>query len=80
MSDLGDVYRRHFAEDPRRERGFLSAAGFTTAFATARAITHSIKAGIGPFHNVSHDGVHIHHSTFGIFGLLGVEQRAEGKI
>ncbi len=70
MTDLADLYRRHFA-NPRRERAFLSAAGFTTAFATARGITHSIRAGIGPFHNLSEGGRHIHHSTFGIFGLLG---------
>jgi hypothetical protein len=63
------LYQRHFS-DPRRERAFLSAAGFTTAFATARAITHAIRAGVGPFHNVSEGGRHIHHSTFGIFGLL----------
>ena len=64
------LYSRHFA-DPRRERAFLSAASFTIAFATARAITHSIRAGIGPFHNISEGGRHIHHSTFGILGLLG---------
>jgi hypothetical protein len=62
---------RHFS-NPREERAFLSAVGFTTAFATCRAITHSIKAEIGPFRNVSAGGTHIHHSTFGIFGLLGV--------
>jgi hypothetical protein len=65
------LYDRHFS-DPRRERAFLSAVGFTTAFATARGITHAIKAGVGPFHNISEGGTHIHHSTFGIFGLLGL--------
>ena len=70
MSNLADVYRRHF-DDPRRERGFLSATGFTVAFGTARAITHAIRAGVGPFQNISEGGRHIHHSTFGIFGLLG---------
>jgi hypothetical protein len=64
------LYERHFA-DPRRERAFWSAVGFTTAFAAARGITHSIRAGIGPFHNISAGGRHIHHSTFGILGLLG---------
>jgi hypothetical protein len=64
-------YKRHFS-NARQERAFLSAVGFTTAFATARAITHSIRAGIGPFHNISEGGTHIHHSTFGIFGLLGI--------
>ena len=65
-------YSRHFS-NPRQERAFLSAVGFTTAFATCRGITHAIKAGVGPFHNISSKGgTHIHHSTFGIFGLLGV--------
>lgn len=65
------LYERHFS-DPRRERAFLSAVAFTTTFATARAITHAIRAGVGPFHNISEGGRHIHHSTFGIFGLLGL--------
>jgi hypothetical protein len=65
------AYRRHFA-DPRRERGFLSSVGFTTTFVIVRGITHSIKAGIGPFHNMSTGGRHLHHCTFGIFGLLGL--------
>jgi hypothetical protein len=64
-------YARHFS-DCRRERAFLSATGFTVAFATARAITHAIKNGVGPFGNISAGGRHIHHSTFGILGLLGV--------
>jgi hypothetical protein len=71
MIDIKSLYDRHLS-DPRRERGFLSALGFTTAFATARGITHAIKAGVGPFHNISEGGTHIHHSTFGIFGLLGI--------
>ena len=71
MTDFGDLYSRHF-EDARRERALLSAIAFTTAFATTRGITHAIKAGVGPFHNISEGGTHIHHSTFGIFGLLGL--------
>jgi hypothetical protein len=69
--DLRDAYRRHLA-NPRRERAFLSAAGFTTAFATCRIVTHSIRAGIGPFGNMSVGGRHLHHSTFGILGGLGL--------
>jgi hypothetical protein len=64
-------YARHFS-DCRRERAFLSAMGFTVAFVTARAITHAIRAGVGPFNNLSAGGRHIHHSTFGIIGLLGI--------
>jgi len=64
-------WQRHFS-DCRTERAFLSAVGFTMAFGTARAITHAIRAGVGPFNNISAGGRHIHHSTFGILGLLGV--------
>jgi hypothetical protein len=71
MSDLGDLYRRHF-EDIHRERALLSAAGFTLTFGAARGVTHAIKAGVGPFQNLSAGGTHIHHSTFGICGLLAI--------
>jgi hypothetical protein len=71
MASVREMYRRH-CRDARQERALLSAIGFTTAFTAARAITHSIRAGIGPFHNISRGGTHIHHSTFGIFGLLGI--------
>jgi hypothetical protein len=69
--ELKGLYSRHLAQ-PRKERAFLSAVGFTTSFAIARGITHAIKAGVGPFGNISAGGRHIHHSTFGIFGLLGI--------
>jgi hypothetical protein len=65
------LYERHLS-DPQRERAFLSATSFTVTFAIARGITHAIRAEVGPFHNISAGGRHIHHSTFGIFGLLGV--------
>jgi len=68
---LKELYHKH-CYDPRQERALLSAIGFTTAFATARGITHAIRANVGPFRNISAGGTHIHHSTFGIFGLLGV--------
>jgi hypothetical protein len=71
MSSFSVAYHKH-CSTPRQERALLSAVGFTTAFAAARGITHSIRAGIGPFHNISKGGTHIHHSTFGIFGLLGI--------
>jgi hypothetical protein len=71
MPSVREMYHRH-CRDARQERALLSAVGFTTAFATARGITHSIRAGVGPFHNISKGGTHIHHSTFGIFGLLGI--------
>jgi hypothetical protein len=68
---LREVYNRH-CHTARQERALLRAFGFTSTFTAARLITHSIRAGIGPFHNISGGGRHIHHSTFGIFGLLGI--------
>jgi hypothetical protein len=69
--DLRASYRRHF-ENPRRERAFLSAVAFTSAFSTCRIVTHSIRAGIGPFGNMSVGGRHLHHCTFGILGQIGL--------
>jgi hypothetical protein len=39
-------------------------------FVTTRTITRLIRAGKGPFHNVSSGGVHMHHSTPGIVLLI----------
>ncbi len=66
-----ELYRKHF-EDQCRERQFLSAGSFFVTFAATRTITHMIRAGRGPFRNITPDGRHIHHMTFGIIGLLGV--------
>lgn len=63
------LYRKHFA-DCRRERQFLSATSFFVTFGITRGITHAIRAGVGPFHNIGSGGRHIHHMTFGIVGLL----------
>jgi hypothetical protein len=69
---LKGLYGRHFAHDPQAERALLSSLGFTGGFAACRGITHSIKAGVGPFHNMSAGGTHLHHSTPGILGLIGI--------
>ena len=60
-------------DDPQQERAFLSTVGFTGGFAACRGITHAIRHHIPPFHNFSSKGgTHIHHSTFGILGLIGI--------
>ena len=69
---LRGSYNDHFADDPQCERALLSAVGFTGAFAACRGITHAIRAGVGPFGNMSVGGRHLHHSTPGILGLLGI--------
>jgi hypothetical protein len=66
--------RRHYLhrfQDPRRERLFLSSIGFDVGALGARTITHMIRRGVGPFHNLSTHGRHLHHLVFGIAGLLG---------
>jgi hypothetical protein len=68
---LGPYYREHF-RDARRERVFLASVGFYLAFALIRGITHAIRAGVGPFHDVSAGGLHIHHLVWGILLLLGI--------
>ena len=50
----------------------LGSLGFFAGFGVARAITHAIRARVGPFHNLSVGGRHLHHMVFGIGGLLGI--------
>ena len=69
---LKGFYHRHFEHEPQAERALLSSIGFTGAFAACRGITHAIRAGVGPFGNMSVGGRHLHHSTPGILGLLGI--------
>jgi hypothetical protein len=54
------------------ERRLIGAVTFAVTFALTRTITHAIRAGRGPFRNVTPGGRHIHHMTFGITGLLAV--------
>src|ERR1700681_4951622 len=65
------LYHFHF-QDERRERLFLASVGFLVTFGVVRAITHMIRAGVGPFHNVTSGTLHIHHLVWGILILLVV--------
>ena len=69
MGALKRLYQLRF-QDERRERLFLSSLGFLATFGIVRGITHMIRAGIGPFHNVTSGGLHIHHLVWGILLLL----------
>jgi hypothetical protein len=66
----GRVYREQFRGSPRRERMFIGSVGFFAGFGAARAVTHAIHDGVGPFRNLSVGGRHLHHMVFGIGGLL----------
>ena len=50
----------------------LSWLAFTGTFAGLRALTYSIRAGKGPFRNISVGGEHLHHYMWGIGLLSGV--------
>ncbi len=71
MKLLSELYRFHF-QNERRERLFLASLSFLLTFAIVRGITYSIRSGVGPFHNVSAGGTHIHHLVWGILLLLVV--------
>ncbi len=71
------AYEAHFRET-RRERVFLSSIGFFVAVAVVRGLTWAIHNGVGPFHDVSMGGRHIHHLVWGILLLclrLSVDAR-----
>jgi hypothetical protein len=65
------LYRRYFSRT-HRERRFLAAVAFYLSFAVVRIVAHSIRSGIGPFHNIEVGGRHIHHLVLGILLLLVV--------
>jgi hypothetical protein len=66
---LAELYTFHFKSE-RRERLFLASVGFLVTFGIVRGITHLIRAGVGPFHNVTSGGLHIHHLVWGILILI----------
>jgi hypothetical protein len=62
----------HEELDPGQRSALMSWLSFTTMFAAVRGITWSIRAGKGPFHNISAGGEHLHHYLWGIGMLSGV--------
>lgn len=68
---LHELYRFHFKNEAR-ERLFLASVAFLVTFGVVRVITLTIRAGVGPFHNVTSGGLHIHHLVWGILILLAV--------
>lgn len=68
---LREIYTARFQET-RRERLFLGSVGFFVTVLVVRGITFAIHYNIGPFHNISMHGRHIHHMVWGILLLLVV--------
>ena len=69
--EVRSAYERSFASGTE-ERRLVGAISFGVTFGLTRLITHAIRAGRGPFRNITPGGRHIHHMTFGICGLIGV--------
>ena len=66
--------RRAYHEElgPGQRSALVSWLAFTGTFAGLRALTYSIRAGRGPFRNISVGGAHLHHYMWGIGLLSGV--------
>jgi hypothetical protein len=62
----------HEELDQSQRAALLSWLAFATTFAAVRGITWSIRAGRGPFRNLSAGGEHLHHYMWGIGLLTGV--------
>ncbi len=62
----------HEELDPGQRAALFSWLAFTGTFAGLRALTYSIRAGKGPFRNISVGGEHLHHYMWGIALLSGV--------
>ena len=73
-SSVAKDFRDAFFEDldARQRAALLSWLAFTATFGTVRGITYSIRAGRGPFRNLSVGGAHLHHYMWGIGLLSGV--------
>jgi hypothetical protein len=72
-SSPGTVRRAYHEElSPGQRAALLSWLAFTVTFAGLRTLTYSIRAGKGPFQNISVGGEHLHHYMWGIGLLSGV--------
>jgi hypothetical protein len=52
--------------DRKSQIGLVGWSAFTTTFTGVRVLTHAIRAGRGPFRNLSLGGEHLHHYMWGI--------------
>lgn len=81
---MGDWWYRNIVE-PGKLPLLLALAAFLLTFAATRTITRLIRAGRGPFRNVTPGGMHIHHVVPGViltviggFGAVGSGRHGVG--
>jgi hypothetical protein len=73
LSVAAEIRDAFYSElDPGQQSALISWLSFTGTFGAVRGITHAIKAGKGPFRNLSLGGEHLHHYMWGIGLLAGV--------
>ena len=70
LADIRDAFGSEL--DAGQQSALISWLAFTGAFSGVRGITHAIRAGKGPFKNMSVGGEHLHHYMWGIGMLAGV--------
>lgn len=66
---LHHQYEIHIVH-PGKEQAFWLLVSFLATFVAVRLVTHAIRGGRGPFHNVSMHGKHLHHLVPGIILVL----------
>jgi hypothetical protein len=70
ITEFREAYRSEL--DASQQSALISWLAFTTTFSAVRGVTHAIKAGKGPFRNLSLGGEHLHHYMWGIGMVSGV--------
>ena len=73
QSVVAEFRNAYYSElDAGEQSALIAWLAFTGAWGGVRGITHAIKAGKGPFRNMSLGGEHLHHYLWGIAMLTGV--------
>ena len=70
IADIRDAFGSEL--DAGQQSALISWLAFTGTFSGVRGVTHAIRAGKGPFKNLSVGGEHLHHYMWGIGMLAGV--------
>jgi len=70
VTEFRDAYYSEL--DTSQQSALIAWLSFTGMWGAVRGITHAIKAGKGPFKNLSVGGEHLHHYMWGIGMLTGV--------
>jgi hypothetical protein len=70
IADIRDAFSSEL--DAGQQSALISWLAFTGTFSGVRGVTHAIRAGKGPFKNLSVGGEHLHHYMWGIGMLAGV--------